>query len=261
MFNSTVLKITGFKKKYINSVCALNNLNIEIENGIIFGLVGPNGAGKSTLINIISGTILQDEGELFFEDEKLLPTDYLYKMKMGFMLENPIYFENLTISEQLKFLAAMYDLSIPMVLEHSKELLCYLELENKTNSIIQTLSTGEKKKFAFICSILHNPKLLIMDEPFENIDPLSRKKMKIVLNKMKEKGTTIFITSHALKEVEDFCDEVAIINKGKIVYQSETKDIRNKIKNEVTNETYQSLEEIFLDLTTENEKITELSWL
>ncbi|MEG8989848.1 AAA family ATPase [Ignavibacteria bacterium 4148-Me] len=149
------------------------------------------------------------------------------------------------------------------------------QIENRINSLLKTFdilqekekllweySTGMRKKVAFIAAIIHLPEIIILDEPFENIDPLSRRKMKNILKRMKEKGTTILITSHALAEVEDFCDEVAIINKGKIVYQSETRDIRNKIKDEVTRETYQSLEEIFIDLTTDkkcNDDI--LSWL
>lgn len=262
MYNSYLLKILHIKKIYKNTIYALNGVNLNLRDKIIFGLVGPNGAGKSTLINILSSIILPDEGEIFLEGSKILPTDYLYKRRLGFLLENPIYFEKLTINEQIKFLLNIYDIDNPILINRSKEFLLFLELNNKENRRIETLSSGEKKKVAFLCSLLHDPILLFLDEPFENIDPISRKKMKDVLKRMRDKGNTIFITSHALAEVEDFCDEVAIINKGKIVYQSETKDIRNKIKNEVTKETYQSLEDIFIDLTTdkdENEKT--LSWI
>lgn len=142
------------------------------------------------------------------------------------------------------------------------EILDYFELYPAKDRLIETYSQGMKKKIAFASAIIHAPQILFLDEPFENVDPISRKKMKDVLKRMKSKGSTIFITSHALAEVEDFCDEVAIINKSKIIYQSETKDIRDKIKNEVTNETYQSLEDIFIDLTTEKEEQEKtLSWL
>lgn len=257
-----IIKLVNIKKKYRNNVYVLNNLNCSIKNNKIFGMVGPNGAGKSTLLNIIAGMTKMDSGEIYLFDNKISEKEYSYKINLGFMLENNLLFEKLSIQENLNFVGLMYNVEATVYKERYLELLTLLEINENIHQSFENLSNGQQKKILFVAAISHKPKLLFLDEPFENVDPISRKKMKDVLKKMRENGATVFITSHALAEVEDFCDEVAIINKGKIVYQSETKDIRSKIKDEITKETYQSLEEIFLDLTQQNQiEDKTLSWL
>ncbi len=256
-----MIELTGLVKKY-NKIHALQGITLNINSHKIFGLVGPNGAGKSTIINIIAGLINKTAGQIKLIGLEINSNNYVYKQRLGFVLEKYILIEKLTGKEYLFFASRMYNVEETNINNRINELLEVFELSDKGNTLIEDYSLGMKKKLAFAAAIIHNPKILFLDEPFENVDPISRKKMKDILKRMKEKGATVFITSHALAEVEDFCDEVAIINKGKIVYQSETKDIRNKIKNEVTKETYQSLEEIFIDLTTdkdENDKT--LSWI
>lgn len=138
----------------------------------------------------------------------------------------------------------------------------YFELEEHRNKLIEEYSKGMKKKLAIASILLHNPELIILDEPFDGLDALTVSKVKKIIKLLREKGKTILITSHILSYIEDITDEVAIINKGKIIFQSETKDIRNKIKNELTKETYQSLEDVFLNLTTEKETAEKVfSWL
>lgn len=257
-----ILDLLNIHKVYNNKVLALDNLNLSIKQNTTFGLVGPNGAGKSTILNILAGITKLDAGKIYLFNNKISEEDFLYKDNLGFVLEINMFFEKLTIKEYLNFVGLMYSINNKIYKDRYIELLTILQIEEKKNSLINTLSNGQKKKLSFVAAITHNPKLLFLDEPFENVDPVSRKKMKDILKKIKENGATIFITSHALAEVEDFCDEVAIINKGKIVYQSATKDIRNKIKNEITKETYQSLEEIFLDLTQQNQiEEKTLSWI
>ncbi|MEW6508182.1 MAG: ABC transporter ATP-binding protein [Bacteroidota bacterium] len=256
------IEINDISKIYEKSLLALDKLSFKVLAKQIFGLVGPNGAGKSTLINLLANILHKNSGSLYIWGIEIKNDSYLYKKETGFLLEESFLFEKLNLFEYLLFVAIMYDIEKTEAMKRINELLNFFQLENDAKRYIETYSAGMKKKVELAAAIIHNPKLLILDEPFESVDPISRKKMKDVLKRMKEKGSTVFITSHALAEVEDFCDEVAIINKGKIVYQSETKDIRNKIKNEVTKETYQSLEEIFIDLTTDKEENDKtLSWI
>lgn len=257
-----MIQISNLSKKYGNMI-ALNSISLIIQGNEIFGFVGPNGAGKSTMVNILTGMIQKTRGTISIQGFNIEKDFMKIKKVIGVIPEILALFDGLTGQEHLNFVSRIYGLKQDEYKLRIKELLEYFELYFAKDRLIETYSQGMRKKLAFAAAIIHDPKILFLDEPFENVDPISRKKMKDILKRMRDKGSTVFITSHALAEVEDFCNEVAIINKGKIVFQSETKDIRNKIKNEITKETYQSLEEIFLDLTTDKEKETktELSWL
>jgi ABC-2 type transport system ATP-binding protein len=258
-----VIRITDVLKKYKNSIIALDNLTLSVNGGQIFGLVGPNGAGKSTLINIFANIISYDSGGIYIFGEKLNKNSFEYKRNSGFMLEKPTYIEKLTGDEFLQFAAFLYNKTSTEFSSRIEELLEFLDLEEKKDSLIETYSAGMKKKISFAAAIIHKPQLLILDEPLESIDPLSANSIKESLRLMAEKGTTVFLSSHNLDTVENICDEVAIINKGKIVFQSKTKDIRNKIKNDLNQETYKSLEEIFVDVVAEGgqKQKKKLSWL
>lgn len=242
---------------------ALNNLDLSVNESSILGLVGPNGAGKTTLINCIAGLIEIDSGEIEIFDTKLKGDAIDIKKRMGFIFENTeSLFMYLTGEEQLNFVADIYGLGKSVKQERVEELLDFFELEEHRNKLIEEYSKGLRKKLAFASILLYNPDLIILDEPFDGLDVFSVIKVKKLIKLLREKGKTILVTSHILSYIEDMADEIAIIHKGIIIYQSATKDIRNKIKNELTKETYQSLEEVFLDLTTEKELVEKtLSWL
>jgi len=153
-------------------------------------------------------------------------------------------------------------LSKPEIKTRIKELLEYFDLEIFRWKSIAEYSKGMRKKLALASILLYNPDFIILDEPFDGLDAITVVKIKSLIKILKKSGKTFLITSHILSYIEDISDEVAIINKGRIVYHSEAKEIRHKIKNEITKETYQSLEEIFIDLTTGKEdKEKTLSWL
>ena len=158
----------------------------------------------------------------------------------------------------------MYNLDRIETKRRTVELIDFLELTEKHNEWIEKCSAGTKKKVSLAAAIIHRPKLLILDEPLEGIDPVSAKQIKDMLRDMVSKGATVFMSSHNLDTVEKLCDEVAIINRGQLVFQSRTEDIRKKIKDEVSQETYQSLEEIFIDVVSkdgERKEKKKLSWL
>ena len=182
---------------------------------------------------------------------------------MGILFENADdLFVHLKGEEHLRFVGEVYGLDKNTIKKRIDDLFNYFEIESHRHMLIESYSKGIKKKIALASILLHNPQFIILDEPFDGLDALTVVKIKNLIKISKKSGKTILITSHILSYIEDISDEAAIINNGKIVYQSATKDIRHKIKNEITEETYQSLEEIFIDLTIEKEEQGKtLSWL
>lgn len=257
-----MIEIIGLTKSY-NGFLALDNLSLNIFPSSIFGFVGPNGAGKSTTMNILTGIISPNSGEVKILNYDFKKDSIKIKKNIGVIPEVLALFDGLTGDEHLMFAGKVYGVDKNILEGRTRELLEFFDLFSAKDRLINTYSQGMRKKIAFGAAIIHSPKVLFLDEPFENVDPVMRKKMKEILVRMKNNGATIMITSHALIEVEDFCDEVAIINKGRLVYQSKTEDIRKKIKDEVSKETYNSLEEVFLDVikSPENEEEKKLSWI
>ncbi|HED07165.1 MAG TPA: ABC transporter ATP-binding protein [Ignavibacteria bacterium] len=256
------LNITSLNKSFGDQV-ALDNLNLSIEKGQVFGLIGPNGAGKTTTINCIANLLNFDSGKIEVFGQDLILNGIEVKKNFGILFENTeSLFEYLKGEEQLQFVGEVYGLGKSEIKTRINELLEYFDLEVFRWKSIAEYSKGMRKKLALASILLYNPDLIILDEPFDGLDALTVVKVKNLIKILKNSDKTILITSHILSYIEDISDEVAIINKGRIVYHSEAKEIRHKIKNEITKETYQSLEEIFLDLTTEKEEQRKtLSWI
>jgi ABC-2 type transport system ATP-binding protein len=258
------IELYGLQKSYSKHVRALDGLDLAVNEGRILGFVGPNGAGKSTTINIIAGLIKKNAGTVKLLGEEIHPTDYEYKRNIGFVLEKPRYIDKLSAREYLRFVAGMYGIKEGESESRIDELLDFLDLAQKKRARIETFSAGMKKKVSLAAAIIHQPRILILDEPLEAVDPVSAKAIKDNLKLMVQKGTTVLLSSHVLDTVEKFCDEIAIINKGKIVFQSKMEEIRGKLKDELGQETYSSLEEIFVEVVTENDANgveKKLSWL
>lgn len=243
---------------------ALDELSMNVRQGCIFGLIGPNGAGKTTTINCITDLLDIDSGSIKIFGKDLNDDGLFIKKKMGTLYENTDdLFQYLTGEEYLEFTGEVYGLDKNTISERSSILLDYLELDAYRFMLIDEYSKGMRKKISLASILLHNPDFIILDEPFDGLDTLTVVKLKQLLKKLKGKGKTVLITSHILSYIEDLTDEVAIINKGKVVYQSKTSELRTQVKNAVTNETYESLEEIFMDLTKagKEENIDNLNWL
>ena len=255
-----IIEIKNLSKQY-GTESALDNFSLSIAKGEIFGLLGPNGSGKSTTINIIIDLISITSGSVKIFGEDIQNKEY--KENIGAVPEILGLFEQLKGIEQIYFIGKIYGLNKNTIKTRSDELFSFFNLKNAKGQMINTYSTGMKKKLALMCALIHNPDLLILDEPFEGMDPVATKKTKQLFRDLKEQGKTILITSHILGYLENLCDKVAIINKGKLVYQNTMENVKTEFKNKVNkDESLSALEEIFLDVVGEDENSKQtLSWV
>ncbi|MBI5471408.1 MAG: ABC transporter ATP-binding protein [Ignavibacteriae bacterium] len=256
-----ILEIDDLRKTYEGGYTALDGLTLSVRKGILFGFLGLNGAGKTTTIRILAGLNSRNSGMIKMFGAEITEHDYDHKQRIGFVLDEPLYFDWMSAGEYLRFVGTMYDLP-PTALEHRvPELLEFFDLTEKGDDAIETFSTGMKKKVSLAAAIIHKPELIILDEPLEGIDALAASSIKESLKMMAASGTTIFITSHVLDTVERLCDEIAIVHQGKVLMQCMTAEIRTKVKSELANTTYDSLEDLFVDLVSDRTKKKHLSWL
>jgi ABC-2 type transport system ATP-binding protein len=202
----------------------IKELELEVPPGTIFGLIGPNGAGKSTLIGILTGILPFDSGQIIINGLDLMPANELaIKKDTASVLQPPLLFESFTSYEFINYVVEMYGEKHEDLDDKIDSLFSYFELEEFMHVQTKQLSSGSRKKLAFSTAILVNPKLLFLDEPFESVDVISISRMKTIIRKLKERGTTIFITSHILEVVENLCNDIAILHKGKIVAYLDSK--------------------------------------
>ena len=256
-----ILEIEGLEKTYESGHKALDGLSLAVRKGTIFGFLGLNGAGKTTTIRILAGLNSKDAGAVKLFGKEIDEHDYDHKQNIGFVLDGPLYFDWMSAGEYLRFVGTMYDLSTNDIEQRANELLEFFDLTAKGDDLIESFSTGMKKKVSLAAAIIHKPQLIVLDEPLEGIDALAASTIKESLKMMADGGTTIFITSHVLDTVEKLCDEIAIIHQGKVLLQCMTSEIRSRAKGSLRNETYASLEELFVDLVSDKVKKKHLSWL
>lgn len=195
-------------------VPVLFDVSFYVKKGEIFGFVGPNGAGKSTTIKLIMNLIFPDKGEVFVFDKK--PDDIENKKNIGYLPEIPYYFDYLTPEELAWFSGKIAGLTDNEIKKRSDELFSRLLFEEHRKKKIKELSKGNAQKAGIVATFVHQPDLLILDEPMTGLDPIGRKLVGDLILEYKEKGHTIFLTSHILSDVERFCDRVAIIHQGSI---------------------------------------------
>ncbi len=255
------IQLNHVTKVYDGRIHALDDLSLVVPQGMIFGFLGLNGAGKTTTIHIIAGFLKQDAGSVSLFGNAISEQDYEYKRQLGFVLDRPLYFEEMTGEEYLNFVAAMYDVPQREATKRIDELFEFFDLDDRRHDAIETYSTGMKKKVSLAAAIIHRPKLIILDEPLEGIDAVSANAIKESLRLMAQKGETVFITSHVLDTIEKLCNEIAIIDKGKLLFQCPTEEIQTKVRSELSQETFSSLEELFIELVAGKMRKKNLSWL
>jgi|LakMenE18May11ns_1017448.scaffolds.fasta_scaffold9957260_2 ABC-2 type transport system ATP-binding protein len=209
-------------KKY-GAFTALDKVSIEVPENTVFGLLGPNGAGKTSLIRIINHITAPDEGEMFFMGRKSSSSDIAY---IGYLPEERGLYKKMNVGEQALYLARLKGLSKKDALIKLKYWFEKFEITTWWNKKIEELSKGMQQKVQFIVTILHEPKLLILDEPFSGFDPINANLIKDEILELKKKGTTIILSTHNMGSVEELCDHIALINRSKKILDGSVKDIR-----------------------------------
>ncbi len=209
-------------KKY-GTFTALDKVSIEVPENTVFGLLGPNGAGKTSLIRIINHITAPDEGEMFFMGRKSSSADIAY---IGYLPEERGLYKKMNVGEQALYLARLKGLSKKDALVKLKYWFEKFEITTWWNKKIEELSKGMQQKVQFIVTILHEPKLLILDEPFSGFDPINANLIKDEILDLKKKGTTIILSTHNMGSVEELCDHIALINRSKKILDGSVKDIR-----------------------------------
>jgi ABC-2 type transport system ATP-binding protein len=202
--------------KYYGKFTALNNLNLHITKGEIFGFVGPNGAGKTTAMKIITGLLSQDSGKVYVDGYEVKTNSKEIKKKIGYMPDFFGVYDNLKAIEYMEFFASIYGIEGKEAREISLRLIDLVNLSDHTDSYVDSLSRGMKQRLCLARSLIHNPELLILDEPASGLDPRARFEMKEIIKKLHEQGKTILISSHILPELAQMCTNIGIIEQGKM---------------------------------------------
>ena len=255
------LELSDLVKVYTTGHRALDGLSLSVPAGSIFGFIGLNGAGKTTTIRIIAGLTARSAGSVRLFGHEIDPHESGHQKDIGYVLDDPLYFDWMSPREYLQFAGSMYGLERGEAAGRTGDLLEFFDLADKQDDPIGTFSTGMKKKVSLAAAIIHRPKLVVLDEPLEGIDALAASAIKETLAMMAAEGTTIFITSHVLDTVERFCTDVAIIHEGKIVLRCKTGEIRKRVRGKFRDVTYQSLEELFVEMVSDRVKRKHLSFL
>ncbi len=221
-----VLETKNLTKKFKN-IIAVDNLNLVVYKGDVFGFLGPNGAGKSTTIRMLTSLIYPDSGEVYLFNEQLKPNSKSVLRRVGAIVESPDFYLYLTAYKNLEILGRLY--GITPAKNQIMEILEFVGLSNRWNSKVKTFSHGMKQRLGIAQALLHNPDLIILDEPTTGLDPQGMKEIRqLVLSLSKEKGKTIFISSHLLYEVELIANRMIIINKGKKIVEGYVKELLDR---------------------------------
>lgn len=252
------IRIENLTKRY-GELTAVDNLSLAVPPGRMFGFLGPNGAGKSTTIGCLTGLIDPNSGNIELLGHKFDSDSIELKRRIGVMPEGLGLFDHLYAHEFLTFNARMYGLEEATVRLRVEELLTAMDLASATRKRLAEFSTGMRKKVAFAASIIHRPEILFLDEPFESIDPAGVAMLKDWLRRFVAGGRTVFMTTHVLETVERLCDDVAIINHGKIAWQGDVAKMMTGGKLECDGQSFDTLESLFLHLV--GERHGELGWL
>ena len=223
-----MLSIRNIVKNYAGHT-ALSDVSLEVENGQIFGLLGPNGAGKTSLIRIINQITAPDSGEVYFDGQKL---NQSHINRIGYLPEERGLYKKMEIGEQMIYLARLKGLSRDEAIKRLKFWFEKLEMQTWWNKKIEELSKGMQQKAQFVATILHEPDLIILDEPFSGFDPVNAEIIKDEILELNRKGATILFSTHRMESVEELCNSIALLNKSKKILDGKVRDIKNSYRNE-----------------------------
>ena len=256
MSESHALVVEGLTKVFRQQT-AVDRVSFRVARGRFFGFLGPNGAGKSTTIRMLTGLLRPTAGDAVIEGARLSQDTLGVKRRIGVLTEDLALYERLTGEEHLLFAARMYGLAREEARRRTEELLEFLSLADQRGKLVVDYSLGMRKKLALACALVHSPRLLFLDEPLNGIDPISGRVVMDLLLRLARRGVTLFFTSHVLDVAERLCDEVAIIDRGRIVAQGTLDEIR--AQRAFGGDA--SLEDVFLKLVEADVQREGLSWI
>ena len=233
-----MIEIKNVSKTYNGKKKVLKNVSFKIESGEIFAFIGHNGAGKTTMIKSIMGILDFEEGDILIDNKSIKEEPLECKKIMAYVPDNPDLYENMKAIDFINFICDMYEVDEEIRKKNTIKYAKMFEIEDKLGDDISSFSHGMKQKVALIAALSHEPKVLIMDEPFVGLDPKAVYDMKEIMRDMAKNGKTIFFSTHILDVAEKLCDRVAIIKNGTIVKVGKMKDIKGD----------ESLEQVFLEL-------------
>ena len=222
-----LLRLSNLKKYYATQK-AVDDISFEIQKGSIFGLLGPNGAGKTTLLRMITGIFYPDGGDIILDGKPFNSIDDI--QKIGYMPEERGLYKKMKIGEQALYLAQLKGLSKAEATEKIKYWFKKFEMETWWNKKVEDLSKGMSQKLQFVITVLHEPKLIILDEPFSGLDPLNANLIKEEIYNLAKKGATIIFSTHRMEQVEEICDHIVLMNLGKKILDGSVTDIKQQFK-------------------------------
>lgn len=237
-----MIEIKNFTKIYNKEKRAVDNISFKVNDGEIFAFIGHNGAGKTTTLKSIVGILDFEEGDILINGKSIKKEPIACKMQMAYVPDNPDLYENMKAIDFINFICDMYEVPQNERKKRIEKYVNLFELQNNVNDEISSFSHGMKQKVALIAALAHNPKVLIMDEPFVGLDPKAVFDMKKIMKDMCKEGKTIFFSTHILDVAEKLCNRVAIIKQGKIVKVGTMEEVKGD----------ESLEHVFLELDEEN---------
>lgn len=224
--SDNILEVKNVVKNYANHR-ALDNVSITVPKGVIYGLLGPNGAGKTSLIRIVNQITGPDEGTVLFDGKPLQPNN-IYDI--GYLPEERGLYKKMKVGEQLIYLARLKGLNKDEAMEKLKEWFIKFDIKTWWDKNVEDLSKGMQQKIQFVATVLHQPKLIILDEPFSGFDPINASLIKDEILELKAKGSTIIFSTHRMESVEELCDYIGLINKSKRVLEGKKSDIKQQFK-------------------------------
>ncbi|QES90770.1 ABC transporter ATP-binding protein [Rhizosphaericola mali] len=218
-------------KKYYATQKAVDDISLSIAEGSIFGLLGPNGAGKTTLLRMITGIFQPDEGEVIIAGKKFDPIEDV--RLIGYMPEERGLYKKMKIGEQALYLAQLKGLSKSEALESAKYWFSRLKMESWWDKKLEDLSKGMGQKLQFVVTVMHSPKLIILDEPFSGLDPVNAGLIKDEIFNLAQQGSTIIFSTHRMEQVEEICDHIALVNQGKVLLDGTVDSVKQQFKENI----------------------------
>ncbi len=218
-------------KKYFATQKAVDNISFNISEGSIFGLLGPNGAGKTTLLRMITGIFYPDSGEIIFNGKKFDPLNDT--INIGYMPEERGLYKKMKIGEQVLYLARLKGMSKSDAMSQIKKWFVKLEMESWWDKKVEDLSKGMSQKLQFVTTVIHQPRLIILDEPFSGLDPVNANLIKDEIFNLAKNGSTIIFSTHRMEQVEEICDHIVLVNKGKKILDGTISNVKQEFKENI----------------------------